>query len=94
MNSFLKKASTLCLCMLSVCGVSQLNAQQLSFKPDGTFKIVQFTDVHYCLSKPGAYIDFPFGDIPICIKAGKRIFAQLYPKKDDYKITLNHLKKV
>ncbi len=52
MNSFLKKASTLCLCMLSVCGVSQLNAQQLSFKPDGTFKIVQFTDVHYCLSKP------------------------------------------
>lgn len=38
---------------------------------------------------PGAYIDFPFGDIPICIKVNKEIFAQLYPNKNDYKITLN-----
>ncbi len=43
----------------------------------------------YCLAKPGAYIDFPFGDLPVCVKVGKRLFAQLYPKQDDYKITLN-----
>ncbi len=45
--------------------------------------------INYCLSKPGAYIDFPFGDIPICVKVGKRLFAQLYPKPDDFKLTLN-----
>ncbi len=45
--------------------------------------------INYCLSKSGAYIDFPFGDIPICIKVQKRLFAQMYPRKDDYKITLN-----
>jgi predicted DNA-binding protein (MmcQ/YjbR family) len=45
--------------------------------------------INYCLSKPGAYIDFPFGNIPICVKVGKRLFTQVYPKKDDYKITLN-----
>ncbi len=43
----------------------------------------------YCLSKPGAYIDFPFGETPICVKVGKRLFAQVYPKKGDQKITLN-----
>jgi len=25
-----------------------LSAQKLSFNEDGTFKIVQFTDMHYC----------------------------------------------
>jgi len=45
--------------------------------------------VDYCMLKPGAYMDFPFGDIPICVKVGKRIFAQMYPKVNDYKITLN-----
>lgn len=44
--------------------------------------------VDYCLSKEGAYIDFPFGDIPICIKYNKHIFAEIYPNSDDYKITL------
>lgn len=39
--------------------------------------------------KPGAYIDFPFGEIPICVKVEKRLFAKMYPSKDDYKITLN-----
>lgn len=43
----------------------------------------------YCLTKSGSYLDFPFGDIPVCVKVGKRLFAQLYPKQDDYKITLN-----
>ncbi len=43
----------------------------------------------YCLSKPGAYIDFPFGETPVCVKVGKRLFAQVYPKREDRKITLN-----
>ncbi len=42
----------------------------------------------YCLSKPHAYEDLPFGDIPICYKLNGKIFAQLYPLEDDYKITL------
>lgn len=45
--------------------------------------------ISYCLSKKSAYLDFPFGDIPICIKVAKRLFAQVYPKQEDYKITLN-----
>jgi predicted DNA-binding protein (MmcQ/YjbR family) len=43
----------------------------------------------HCLSKPGAYIDYPFGDIPVCVKVGKRLFAQVYPNDGDLKITLN-----
>ncbi len=45
--------------------------------------------IDYCLSKSGAYIDFPFGEMPICLKVGGRLFAQIYPKPDDIKITLN-----
>lgn len=45
--------------------------------------------LNYCLLKVGSYIDFPFGDIPICFKVANRLFAQIYPKKEDYKITLN-----
>ena len=45
--------------------------------------------INYCLSKPEAYVDFPFGDIPMCIKVKKRLFAQIFPKKHDFKITLN-----
>lgn len=45
--------------------------------------------ISYCLSKPEAYVDFPFGEIPICLKVRKRLFAQIYPKKEDLKITLN-----
>lgn len=44
--------------------------------------------IKYCESKNKAYIDYPFGDIPICFKINKKIFAQLYPLEDDYKITL------
>lgn len=43
----------------------------------------------YCMSKDGAYIDFPFGDIPICVKVENRLFAQIYPKPEDHKITIN-----
>ena len=38
----------------------------------------------YCLSKPKAYEDHPFGEQPACFKVGGKIFAQLY----DHKITL------
>lgn len=42
----------------------------------------------YCLVKPKAYEDRPFGETPICYKVNNRIFAQLYPDPADYKITL------
>ena len=45
--------------------------------------------IDYCLLKDSAYLDFPFGDIPICVKVANRLFAQIYPKPVDYKITLN-----
>lgn len=45
--------------------------------------------VEYCMSKPGAFIDFPFGNIPLCVKVENRLFAQIYPRIEDYKITLN-----
>ena len=45
--------------------------------------------LNYCLSKSGAYIDYPFGKIPICVKVEKRLFAQMYPDPENYKITLN-----
>lgn len=44
--------------------------------------------VNYCLSKENSYIDFPFGEIPICIKCDGHIFAEIYPDPDNYKITL------
>lgn len=44
--------------------------------------------ISYCGGKHKAYIDYPFGDIPICFKLGGKIFAQIYPKDDDYKVTL------
>lgn len=39
--------------------------------------------IDYCLRKKGAYLDFPFGEIPICVKVKGKIFAQLYPKEND-----------
>ena len=40
------------------------------------------------MEKEGAYEDFPFGEVPVCYKLGGKIFAQIYPLEDDYKITL------
>ena len=37
--------------------------------------------LEYCLAKPGAYEDFPFGPEPICVRVEKRIFAELYPTR-------------
>lgn len=42
----------------------------------------------YCLSKHKAYEDCPFGDVPICYKLNGKVFAQIYPYPEDYKITL------
>lgn len=42
----------------------------------------------YCLGKPLARETYPFGEVPICYKLNGKIFAQLYPKAGDYKITL------
>lgn len=44
--------------------------------------------ISYCSSKYKAYIDYPFGELPICFKLNGKIFAQLYPNQNDYKITL------
>ena len=35
------------------------------------------------------YIDYPFGEIPVCVKVKGRLFAQGYPGKEDLKLTLN-----
>lgn len=43
----------------------------------------------YCLSKSGAYEDFPFGKIPVCYKVCGRLFLQLYPLPDNHKITVS-----
>lgn len=41
----------------------------------------------YCLRKPKAYEDFPFGNFPACYRVNGRIFAQLYPDKITLKCT-------
>ena len=41
----------------------------------------------YCLAKPRAYRDLPFGEVPVCYKVNKKIFAQLYPDKITLKCT-------
>lgn len=41
----------------------------------------------YCLAKPGVYRDLPFGEVPVCYKVNKKIFAQLYPDKITLKCT-------
>jgi predicted DNA-binding protein (MmcQ/YjbR family) len=48
--------------------------------------IEKITD--YCLSKKGAYIDFPFGPFPACIKVCNKIFVQIYWTDDKKMITL------
>lgn len=40
----------------------------------------------YCMSKPGAYQDCPFGPFPVCFKVSNRIFLEWYP--EDEKITV------
>lgn len=42
----------------------------------------------YCQNKHMASEEYPFGNIPICYKLNGKIFAQIYPNENDYKITL------
>jgi predicted DNA-binding protein (MmcQ/YjbR family) len=42
----------------------------------------------YCLAKLGAYEDFPFGIIPVCYKVRGKLFLQLYPTRENHKITV------
>lgn len=44
--------------------------------------------IQYCCKKKKAYIDYPFGKEPICMKVNKKIFAEIYPQENNYKITL------
>ena len=44
--------------------------------------------LQYCLEKPGATLDFPFGEIPACVKVRGKIFAEIYPREGDFKLTL------
>lgn len=42
----------------------------------------------FCLQLPYVYEDHPFGNIPVCYKLNKKVFAQLYPNESDFKLTL------
>lgn len=42
----------------------------------------------YCKNKPGAYETRPFGEYPICYRVMGKIFAQFYPEKTFFKLTL------
>lgn len=45
--------------------------------------------IAYCLQKPGAYIDHPFGPESTVLKVEKRIFAQCFDLKGQDSATLN-----
>ena len=50
--------------------------------------------IQYCLAKPGAFIDYPFGPHSVVIKvksahSAARIFAQLFTLKGEEKATFN-----
>ncbi len=42
----------------------------------------------YCLRKRHVTQTYPFGSIPVCFKLNGRIFAQLYPNSDFFRLTL------
>ncbi len=44
--------------------------------------------IQYCCRKKKAYIDYPFGEEPTCVKVNKKIFAEIYPQKENFKITM------
>ena len=51
--------------------------------------IKEWKAIHeYCMNKPAAYESRPFGEWPICYRVAGKIFAQLTPKEEWYKITL------
>lgn len=51
--------------------------------------VTDWIKIHeYCMEKSCAYETRPFGEFPICYRVAGKIFAQLTPKKDWFKITL------
>jgi predicted DNA-binding protein (MmcQ/YjbR family) len=44
--------------------------------------------IAYCLKMNQAYEDYPFGPEPVCIKVRGKIFAEIYTRSGNYKITL------
>ena len=44
--------------------------------------------IAYCLGKREACADYPFGSEPMCIKVKGKIFAEIYTRPGNYKITL------
>ena len=44
--------------------------------------------IQYCCNKLMAYIDYPFGKEPVCIKINGKIFAEIYTQANNYRITL------
>ena len=42
----------------------------------------------YCLSKPGAVLEYPFGPEPAVFKTGGKIFATIYHKNGETRIGL------
>lgn len=52
-------------------------------------KFDDWQEIHdYCMAKPCAYETRPFGEYPICYRLAGKIFAQLTPKEDWFKVTL------
>lgn len=51
MNTYFKTLFFLLLSAIFYLQPLMLSAQELKFRPDRTFKIVQFTDIHFCSSK-------------------------------------------
>lgn len=52
-------------------------------------KFDDWQEIHdYCMAKPCAYETRPFGEYPICYRLAGKIFAQLIPKEDWFKVTL------
>ncbi|WP_236354844.1 GNAT family N-acetyltransferase [Konateibacter massiliensis] len=52
-------------------------------------KINDWNKIHeYCMKKPCTYESRPFGEYPICYRVSGKIFAQLTPREDWFKITL------
>lgn len=45
--------------------------------------------ISYCLSKPGAYLDYPFDPDTTIVKVENRIFAQIFNLKGEDKVTFN-----
>lgn len=54
-----------------------------------TMKLEDWKKIHnYCMNKPCAYESRPFGNYPICYRISGKIFCQLTPQEDWYKVTL------